>query len=66
MKGVDIIEEDTGGFDDTVLVGLGGVAVARAVCETLNHFRSLTRRPAKDGRKEATTRGLWFQYRDPT
>lgn len=29
---------DTGGFDDAVLVGLGGVAVALAVGETLHHF----------------------------
>lgn len=32
------MEEDTWGFDDAVLVGLGGVAVTRAVSEPLNHF----------------------------
>ena len=35
------------GFDNAVLVGLGGIVVVRAVCETLNHFRSLSRRPTK-------------------
>lgn len=30
--------EDTWGFDDAVLVRLGGVAVTRAVSEPLNHF----------------------------
>ena len=35
------------GFDDARLVGFGGIAMVRAVCETLNHFHSLLRRPVK-------------------
>ena len=51
-----MIEDDTRGFDDAVLVGLGGIAVARAVCETLNHFRSLSRRPAKQQPEDFVSR----------
>lgn len=33
-----VFEKQTWGFNDPVLVGLGGVAVTRTVYKTLHHF----------------------------